>query len=84
MNILRRHITLFNFSNCILDIAILIVITWLAAERFDHPELARMFMIYGSLITAIVFSFLGIYKSWRGFSIFEQIKSPLPACPHCF
>ncbi|MFC1811513.1 sugar transferase [Thermodesulfobacteriota bacterium] len=77
MNILRRHATLFNFAHRILDIAVLLVITWLAAKRFNHPDLARMFMIYGSLITAVVFSFLGIYKSWRGFSIFDQIKSLL-------
>ena len=77
MNILRRHATLFNFANRILDIVVLVVITWLAAKRLNHPELARMFMIYGSLITAVVLSFLGIYKSWRSFSIFDQIKSLL-------
>jgi putative colanic acid biosynthesis UDP-glucose lipid carrier transferase len=77
MNILRRHATLFNTFQRMLDIAVLLVITWLAEKQFNHPDLARIFMIYGSLITAVVFSFLGIYKSWRGFSIFDQIKNLL-------
>ena len=70
MNILRRHAALFNFSHRILDIAVLIGITLLAEKRFSHPELVRILVIYGSLITVVVFSFLGIYKSWRSFSIY--------------
>ncbi len=74
MNILRKHAAFFNISQRVLDIVILLLITWLFGKKFGPTDLIKIFAIYGSLLLFAVFSLLNIYKSWRGVSISNQIK----------
>ena len=39
----------------------------------------RILAIYGSLLLFVIFSLLNVYKSWRGTSLFEEIKRLLLA-----
>jgi exopolysaccharide biosynthesis polyprenyl glycosylphosphotransferase len=73
-NILRRHALLFNMTQRALDIAILLAITWLFANRYGSPELMRVLAIYTSLFLVAIFSLFNIYKSWRSTFISDQIK----------
>ncbi|MBW1911353.1 MAG: sugar transferase [Deltaproteobacteria bacterium] len=75
MNILRRYASLINVINRILDIAILLIITWLVKKWFGQPELMRVLAIYGSMLMAAIFSLFNVYKSWRSFSLLNQIKT---------
>jgi len=77
MNILRKHAPLINFFQRILDVAILLFVTWLVEKWLGLTELMRILAIYGSLLLAIIFSLFDIYKSWRSIPLVNQIKSLL-------
>lgn len=74
MNFLRKHAQIINITQRILDIFILLFITWLVSKNYGSNELNKVFAIYGSLLMVVIFSLLGIYKSWRETSIINQIK----------
>ncbi|MGB5155987.1 MAG: undecaprenyl-phosphate glucose phosphotransferase, partial [Desulfobacterales bacterium] len=66
---------LINIIQRVTDIFILLIITWLVSKKYGSNELNKVFAIYGSLLMAVIFSFLGIYKSWRETSFFSQIRA---------
>lgn len=75
MNLLRRYASFINIFHRIIDVAILLIITWLVKRFYGEPELMRVLGIYGSLLLAIIFSLFSIYKSWRSISLLSQIKT---------
>ncbi|MBN1364094.1 MAG: sugar transferase [Syntrophaceae bacterium] len=74
MNILRRHALLFNFFQRVLDVVVLLLITWIVG-KYGPPELMGVFAICGSLLVIVIFSLFKIYKSWRSISVLTQIKT---------
>ncbi len=77
MNILRRYASLINIIHRIVDVAILLIISWLVKSWFGQPELMRVLAIYGSVLLAIMFSLFNVYKSWRSISLLNQIRTLL-------
>jgi exopolysaccharide biosynthesis polyprenyl glycosylphosphotransferase len=75
MSLLKRHAPLFTTIHRILDIVVLIGITWVASRKYGQPDLMRLLPIYGSLFLVVIFSLFGVYKSWRVDFISSQIKT---------
>jgi LytS/YehU family sensor histidine kinase len=73
MNILKKQANLLNIIQRILDVCILLVITWLFGKKYGPPELIRVYALYGSLFLIVIFSLFNIYKSWRDVPIANQI-----------
>jgi len=71
---LRKHALMFNIINRLLDLCILLIITWLVGRKYGSTELIRVFAIYGSLLMIVIFSLSGVYSSWRETSIPGQIR----------
>ncbi|MBU1183254.1 MAG: hypothetical protein KKE00_01065 [Proteobacteria bacterium] len=70
----RKHALMFNIINRLLDLSILLIITWLVGQKYGSTELIKVFAICGSLLMIVIFSLSGIYKSWRETSIPGQIR----------
>jgi exopolysaccharide biosynthesis polyprenyl glycosylphosphotransferase len=79
MNIIGKNVMLPNILYRMLDIVVLIGITWLVSGKPSHTELMRLLAIYGSLLMLVIFSVCGIYKSWRVAFISNQFKRLLLA-----
>ena len=75
MGILNKHAPVFNIIKRILDICILLIITWLFGKKYGDSDLIRVLATYGGLLLFVIFSLLNIYKSWRNVSIGSQIRS---------
>lgn len=71
---LRKHALMFNIINRVLDLCILLIITWLVGQKYGSTELTKVLAIYGSLLMVVIFSLSGIYDSWRNTSISGQIR----------
>ncbi|MBU4037721.1 MAG: sugar transferase, partial [Proteobacteria bacterium] len=67
----------------IVDIFIMLGVTWVVWGRKDTLEFFRMFSIYGCIIMAVVFSFMNIYKSWRGVKAGKQFQQLILAWILC-
>lgn len=65
----------FNIGQRVLDIAILLFITWITEKILGSTQLMKVLAIYGSLLVAVIFSLSHLYKSWRGVSVGNQIKA---------
>ncbi|MBN1953284.1 MAG: hypothetical protein JW801_18910, partial [Bacteroidales bacterium] len=76
---LRSHPTLFVLLRRILDVVILLGVTFLAEKRFGQTDLMRIMAIYCSILMIIIFSLFNMYKSWRGVSVLKEIKTLLIA-----
>jgi exopolysaccharide biosynthesis polyprenyl glycosylphosphotransferase len=79
MNIIGKNVLLPNILYRMLDIVVLIGITWLVSGKSSHAELMRLLTIYGSLLMLVIFSACGIYKSWRVAFVSNQFKRLLLA-----
>ncbi|WP_457570822.1 sugar transferase [Desulfovulcanus sp.] len=80
-NILKTHSTLFRTLFHILDPLIVVLLTYVLYSLgivVPH-DLAKILAIYGSLLTAIIFPFFGLYRSWRGESLLLEARSVLGA-----
>jgi len=74
VNILRRHALLFNFFQRVLDVGVLLLITWIVG-RYGPRELMGVLAVCGSLLVIGIFSLFKVYKSWRSISVLTQIKT---------
>jgi len=79
MNLLRRYAPLFNIIQRILDISILLAVTWLVKRWYGQPDLMRVLAIYGTLLLVVIFSLFNVYRSWRSISLTNQMKTLLLA-----
>jgi putative colanic acid biosynthesis UDP-glucose lipid carrier transferase len=79
MNLLRRYAPFFNLIQRILDISILLVVTWLVKRWYGQPDLMRVLAIYGTLLLVVIFSLFNVYRSWRSISLTNQVKTLLLA-----
>jgi exopolysaccharide biosynthesis polyprenyl glycosylphosphotransferase len=79
VNILRKHSLFFNFIQRILDVLIVLLVTWAIGQKYGSPDLVRVFATYGSLLLVVIFSIFRVYKSWRGISLLNQIRTILLA-----
>jgi exopolysaccharide biosynthesis polyprenyl glycosylphosphotransferase len=80
-SILKTHSSFFRTLFHILDLLIVVLLTYLLYMLgFVVPsELAKILAIYGSLLTAIIFPFFGLYRSRRGESLLLEARSVLTA-----
>ncbi|MFK5953151.1 MAG: sugar transferase [Desulfobacterium sp.] len=76
-NVLKKHAFFFTTLLRLLDPAVLIAFTWLFYHFawFDSYELTKVLSIYCGILVLIVFSFFGLYKSWRVQILGNEIKT---------
>jgi len=72
---LKAHSSIFNILRRILDVFILLGITWLVERWQGQADLMRVLAIYGSLLLIVLFGLFNVYRSWRGLSLFKEIKT---------
>jgi len=73
MNVLKRNGPLLGVIQCLLDVTILLCVTFFISSRHFPAEVVRVLAIYGSLLLVVVFSMFKMYKSWRGSYFSNQI-----------
>jgi putative colanic acid biosynthesis UDP-glucose lipid carrier transferase len=64
-----------NIFRRVLDVLILLGITWLMERWQGQTDLMRVLAIYGSLLLIVLFALLNVYRSWRGISLFKELKT---------
>ena len=74
MNIVKRYSLFFNILQRVIDLLILLIITWALNYIYGPSELYRMLGIYGSLMLPVLFHFSNIYRSWRSTRLTPQIQ----------
>jgi undecaprenyl-phosphate glucose phosphotransferase len=72
---LKQNYRIFKVAQRVLDITILLVITWWLRDSLGPLYFVRNLVLYGTILTAFIFSYFQLYKSWRSYSIFSQLKS---------
>ena len=76
--ILREHSSLLNVALHVLDWSVValssVVAYWIYLGEPILPGNYLLAIIVAVLITAIVFPRLGLYRAWRGGSIFEEVQ----------
>jgi len=72
---LKSHSSILNIFRRILDVFILLGITWLVERWQGQADLMRVLAIYGSLLLIVLFGLFNVYRSWRGLSLFKEIKT---------
>jgi putative colanic acid biosynthesis UDP-glucose lipid carrier transferase len=72
---LRSNTQIINIFQRVLDVVILLLITWLTYKWLGQGPLVRVLAIYGSLLLIILFPLFNVYKSWRGISLFKEVKT---------
>jgi putative colanic acid biosysnthesis UDP-glucose lipid carrier transferase len=63
-----------NICQRILDLVILIVLTWAASGRMFPEALSKVLVVYCGLLLLVVFSLFNLYQSWRKTGVRHQIR----------
>ena len=76
--ILREYSSFFDLIFRILDLSIVVLVS--LALHFLYPDknyqiLLKTFLIYGTLFTFFIFPAFKLYRSWRGVSLFTELKA---------
>jgi putative colanic acid biosysnthesis UDP-glucose lipid carrier transferase len=78
--ILRDYSSLLDIILRLMDPLAVIGVTLLLGQSLTAPpELYKIFAIYGSILTVFFFPFCGLYRSWRGVSLFPELKKLITA-----
>ena len=76
---MRTNFSLLQILSHLLDPLIICISTWGLyglghGLGFGPYELIRVFTVYGSFLAFLVFPLFPIYRSWRGESLFSELK----------
>lgn len=76
--LLRQHASVVPLVARGLDVIAVVLAGWLAAairlDTWGPPEHYLITLLLGALLTLVVFSACGVYESWRGQRLREQIR----------
>ena len=76
--ILREYASWFDIMFRCMDVAAVIIITLILQACYpgeDYQILFKTFLIYGACFTLLTFPFFKLYRSWRGVSLFTELRA---------
>jgi putative colanic acid biosynthesis UDP-glucose lipid carrier transferase len=73
--VIRGSNRTINISRRILDVATLLLLSSAVADVLVPPELARVLMVYCSLLMVVIFPLFSIYQPWQKLNMASEIRT---------